>query len=145
MNLSGSARTSVSPEVAFGRLLDVDVLRQCIPGCQSLEMTSATTYHAVVKAGVGPVKGTFEGDVEVTEAVPAERCKLQIKGKSKVGFVIGTACLELTPDGEGCRIEYTSLLKISGLIASVGARLLGSSSKKLVSKFFEDLAAQVVD
>lgn len=143
MKLAGSAEVAGSPEQIFDKLLEPAVLTRCIPGCESMEETAPAVYDTVVKAGVGAVKGSFRGQVTVSDVARPHSYRLSIEGKSTVGFVRGGANIRLEPTTTGARIHYDGEAKISGLLASVGARLLDASAKGVAQKFFEALAREV--
>ena len=63
MQMNDSQRIPASKEAVWAALNDPEILKQCIPGCQSLDMSSPTEMTATVVFKVGPVKATFGGKV----------------------------------------------------------------------------------
>ncbi len=143
MKLSGSAELERRSEEVFDRLLDPDVLKRCIPGCQRLERVADGVYELDVKAGVGAVQGSFRGRVTLSDVQRFERYRMDVEGKSTIGHVKGGATVRLEPLGERTRIHYDGEGQISGLLASVGARLIDASARKIAREFFEKLASEV--
>lgn len=143
MRVRGSATAPGDREHVFDRLLDPDVLARCIPGCESLEKQSEDKYVVTVTAGVGAVKGTFKGDVEISKIERPECYTMTIGGKSPVGHARGQIGLVLEVDEDGAtRIEYDGEIKVSGMIAAVGQRLLGAAARKLTGEFFTNLQTE---
>lgn len=141
LKLEGQAEVAAPPDQVFERLLDPEVLRECIPGCRSLEEVGEHEYDVVVQAGVGPVKGTFRGRVRLFDLVPPERYDMQVTGQSTVGHVDGAARIRLEPTLQGgTRIAYAGEAKVAGLLAQVGSRLLELAAAKVAEQFFERLA-----
>lgn len=140
LNLEGKATLPGAPEMVFDRLLDPAVLKRCITGCESLEPTGPGAYLAVVKFGVGAIKGTFRATLTVSEVNRPSSCRIAIEGKSPVGYVQGGAVVTLVADGAGTALTYAGEGKISGMLAAVGQRLIGAASQKCADEFFERFA-----
>jgi carbon monoxide dehydrogenase subunit G len=143
LKLSGTAELPGAPEEVFDRLLDPAVLASCISGCQRLERVGDNAYELEVKTGVGAVQGSFRGRVTLSDVRRFEGYRMDIEGKSSIGHVKGQADVRLSRKGSGTRIDYDAEGKISGLLASVGARLIDASARKVAQQFFERLAKAV--
>src|SRR6185312_7229377 len=70
MQMNESQRISASKQRVWDALNNPDVLRRCIPGCQSLEMSASNEMTATVVTKVGPVKATFGGKVTLSDFDP---------------------------------------------------------------------------
>ncbi len=152
MKLEGEAAIAAPVAQAFARLLDPAVLAACIPGCTEMVREGTSTYTVTVKTGVGPVQGTFAGRVELSEIEPPRRYRMTISGKSLVGHVRGDAEITLVavaPVAAAAKpttiIRYQADLRVAGLIASVGGRLIEAAAKKVVSEFFARLAERAAE
>ncbi len=143
MKITGSADLAPAPEDVFPRLLDPAVLIRCIPGCEKMELVSEGVYSTLVRAGVGPVKGEFVGEVTLSDVVDRESYRMAVAGKSAVGHANGAATIKLEATESGTRIHYAGDAQVAGLIASVGSRLLQSVANKIARDFFKSLAVEV--
>lgn len=143
MKLSGTAELAGAPEEVFDRLLDPAVLKNCIPGCQRLEPVGDGVYEFEVKAGVGGVQGSFRGRVTLSDVRRFQGYRLDVEGQSPVGYVKGGANVRLAAIETGTRIHYDGEGALSGLLASVGARLIDAAAKTVARQFFEKLAREV--
>ena len=125
-------------ERVWAALNDPDVLRQCIPGCQSLEKVDDTHLDAVASLKVGPVKATFNGHVELVDLNPPESYAIAGEGKGGVaGFAKGRADVKLIEEGpETTRLLYDAKAEVGGKLAQLGSRLIDSTAKKLAGEFF---------
>ena len=138
MEMSGEERIAASREVVWAALNDPDVLRQCIPGCQSLEMTSDNEMAASVKLRIGPVSATFKGSVTLENINAPESYTITGEGKGGIaGFAKGGADVALREDGAETVLTYDVKAQVGGKLAQLGSRLIDSTSKKLASQFFE--------
>ncbi len=143
MELSEEIRIGVSKQVLFDALNDPDVLKNCIPGCETLTQTSPTEMDATVALKVGPVKARFNGSVTLDTTNGPDAMSLTGEGKGgAAGFAKGGADVELTEDGDGTILRYTAKAQIGGKIAQLGSRLIQSTAKKLSAKFFDNLAKE---
>ena len=70
MTMTGEATLPAPRPKVWALLNDQDVLKDCIPGCQSLERAGDTGFAAVAKVKIGPVSATFKGKVELSDIVP---------------------------------------------------------------------------
>ena len=143
MKLAGQAELKGTPEEVFDRLLDPVLLKACIQGCQRLERVAEGLYELEVKAGVGAVQGSFKGRVTLSDVRRFQGYRMDVEGKSPVGYLKGGASVRLEGMDGGTRIHYDGEAQLSGLLASVGARLIDAAAKKVAQQFFERLASEV--
>ena len=127
----------------YSALTNPEVLRRCIPGCESLEKTAEDTYSATLKAGVGSIKGTFKGEVRLEDMRPPEHYRIVVEGKGAIGFAKGSADFDLEEKDGVTVIKYSGELQIGGTIAGVGQRMIQGAAKMMASRFFAALEAEV--
>ncbi|MDE0046505.1 MAG: carbon monoxide dehydrogenase subunit G [bacterium] len=140
MNLSGEYRINAQRDVVWQALNDPAVLRQAIPGCETVEQESSTAFTARVKAKIGPVSAVFTGRVELKDLDPPGGCVLSAEGKGgAAGFASGDARITLLEDGQGTLLRYEAEGKVGGKLAQVGARLVEASATKIANTFFSRL------
>ena len=138
MDMTGSQRIEASREAVYAALNDVEVLRQCIPGCDSIEKTSDTEMNAKVTLRVGPVKATFAGKVTLSDLDPPNGYTISGEGSGGMaGFAKGSAKVVLEADGDATILHYTVNADIGGKLAQLGSRLIDGTAKKLAGEFFE--------
>lgn len=144
MKLEGSYTIAAPLDAVWSKLMDPAVLQRAIPGCQSLEEKAPHQYRAVLKAGVGPVKGTFHGDITLTDIVPEKSYTLTSNSKSTAGFVEGVGRVELEGNGDATTIvRFTGEAKVGGMLASVGGRLVEAAAQKNIRDTFDNLAREL--
>jgi carbon monoxide dehydrogenase subunit G len=145
MQMNDSQRVPASREQVWAALNNPDVLRQCIPGCQSLEMSSPTDMTATVVIKVGPVKATFGGKVTLSDIDPPNGYRISGEGSGGVaGFAKGGAVVRLEQVGEReTLLHYEVNSQIGGKLAQLGARLIDSTAKKLAGEFFTRFGAVI--
>lgn len=137
MELTGERTIQAPRETVFAALNDPDILRQSIPGCESLEKTSDQSFDAVVTLKVGPVKAKFKGSVTLDDLNPPESYSLVGEGKGgAAGFASGKADVRLQEDGAGTLLTYKVQANLGGKIAQLGSRLVQGTANKLSGEFF---------
>ena len=138
MQMSDSQRIAASKEKVWAALNDPAVLKQCIPGCQSLEMSSPTEMNATVVIRIGPVKATFGGKVTLSDLDPPNSYRITGEGTGGVaGFAKGGATVKLTSESPDVTVlQYDVDAQIGGKLAQLGGRLIDSTAKKLAGEFF---------
>jgi len=141
LNMSGEYMLPLARAEVWKALNDPAILKQCIPGCESLEMVSDTEFTAVAKLEVGPVKARFKGRVKLEDLMPPESYKIVGEGEGGVaGFAKGNAAVTLADMPEGTKLTYTAEANVGGKIAQLGQRLLAGTAKKTADKFFSNFA-----
>lgn len=137
MEMKGEETIAAPRQKVWEALNNPDILRECIPGCQSLDMTSPTDMSAVVKVKIGPVSASFKGDVMLQNIVAPESYTIAGEGKGGIaGFGKGGADVTLTDLGDSTLLAYEVKAQVGGKIAQLGSRLIDSSAKKLAGQFF---------
>jgi hypothetical protein len=144
MDMSGERRIAASRATVWAALNDPEILRQCIPGCETLEMQSPTEMTARVKLQIGPVRATFNGKVRLLDLDPPKSYRITGEGSGGVaGYAKGGANVALSDDGGGTLMRYDVKADVGGKLAQLGGRLIDSTSKKLADEFFEKFTTLV--
>jgi uncharacterized protein len=145
MDMSGSQRIEASRDRVWQGLNDPDVLKQCIPGCESIELTSPTEMKARAVLKIGPVKATFTGKVTLSDLDPPHGYTITGEGQGGVaGFAKGGATVRLETVGEDATIlHYDAKAEVGGKIAQLGARLIDGTAKKLAGDFFDKFSQTI--
>lgn len=144
MKIEATYEIKASRERVYAALIDPEVLRHAIPGCESLEKIGDNLYTAKMKAGIGAIKGTFTGDVRLEDIRPPEHYRIVVQGKGAMGFAKGSADFDLEDKEGGTLIRYSGEMQIGGSIAGVGQRMIQGAAKMMASQFFAKLEAAVV-
>jgi carbon monoxide dehydrogenase subunit G len=144
MIMSGEQQLLAPRETVWAKLNDPDVLKVCIPGCESLELLSPNEFQAVATNKIGPVKARFKGKVRLTDLDPPNGYKISGEGDGGIaGFAKGGATVTLTDKDGGTLLTYNVEAHIGGKLAQLGQRLINGAAKKLADEFFSKFAAAV--
>lgn len=132
----------VPQQVAWEALNDTELLRQCIPGCESIEPDGDNAYGVALTAAVGPVKARFKGRMALEDLQAPDSYTIRFDGQGgAAGFGKGTARVTLAPDGDGTLLSYVVDAQVGGKIAQVGSRLVDAAARKMADAFFTRLNA----
>ncbi len=138
MKLTGEQKIKAPREIVFAALNDPEILKESIPGCQTLTKHSDKEFEAEVGLKVGPVKATFNGAVKLSKLKPPESYTITGEGKGgTAGHAKGGAAVKLTEDGEHTILAYDVDAQVGGKLAQLGSRLIDSTAKKLSGQFFK--------
>lgn len=144
LEMSGEYELPVEREIVWKALNDEEVLKKCIPGCESLEKLSDTEFQATVKLSIGPVSARFKGKVTLEDLDPPNGYKIVGEGQGGVaGFAKGNAAVALTPSDAGTKLVYNAQAQTGGKIAQLGQRLIAGSAKKTADRFFANFVAEL--
>jgi uncharacterized protein len=137
MDMTGEERIAASRATVWAALNDVEVLKQCIPGCETLEKQSDTEMTAKVKLQIGPVSARFSGKVTLSEIDPPNGYRIAGEGSGgTAGHAKGSALVRLVEDGDGTILRYEARADVGGKLAQLGGRLIDATAKKLAGEFF---------
>jgi len=142
MEMTGEFRIPAPRQRVWEGLNDPEILKQCIPGCQSLEKVSDTEFNGRVIASVGPVRATFGGKVTLSDLDPPQSYTISGEGSGGVaGFAKGGAKVNLADEGNATLLTYAAQAQIGGRLAQVGSRLVDGVARKMANDFFGQFAA----
>lgn len=143
MKIEGAHEIRASRANVFEALVDPEVLKRCIPGCERLEKTSDNTYSATLKTGVGSIKGVFTGTVKLEDVRTPSHYRIVVEGRGQPGFVKGSGDLDLEESGGLTAIKYAGEVHVGGTIAGVGQRMIQGAGKMMASQFFTAIEAEI--
>ena len=137
MEMTGERRIPAPRQRVWERLNDPETLKQCIPGCETIEKVSDTEFTARLKAKVGPVSATFNGKVTLSDLDPPAGYTISGEGTGGVaGFAKGGAKVTLEEDGAETVLRYGAQGQVGGKLAQIGSRLIDATARKLAEDFF---------
>ena len=137
MEMKGEYRIPASREEVWAALNDAKVLAATIPGAESVEKTSDTSFAAVAKTKVGPVSARFKGNVTLSNIDAPNGYTLTGEGNGgAAGFAKGSADVKLTDDNGVTVLTYNVNAQIGGKLAQIGQRFIDSTASKLADEFF---------
>jgi len=137
MKIAGNATLAAPPERVWDAFHDPESLARCLPGCNTLTEIGPHQYAMSITAGVAAIKGTYDGQVHLTEQEHPQAFTLKAKGSGAPGTVDADVKVRLVPDGNGgTNLSYEAEAAVGGAIGGVGQRMLAGVSKKMAGQFF---------
>ena len=136
MKLSGSYELNVKKEVVWKALNNPDILKQCIPGCESFNKESDTSFSTSATNQIGPMNATFSASVTLSNIQENQSYTLSGEGQSSVGFANGSANIKLKEENGKTTLSYEVNINVGGKIAQLGSRLINGVAKKMSDYFF---------
>ena len=136
MKLTGSYKMNVKKEIVWKALNDSNILKQCIPGCESFDKESENVFNAIATNQIGPMNATFSGRVTLSNIQENQSYTLSGEGQSSVGFVNGSADVKLIEENGITTLTYEVDVNVGGKIAQLGSRLIDGVAKKMSDYFF---------
>ena len=144
LTFSGAPEISAPAPVVWQRLRDPNFVASSGPGVESVEAIDPTHFKVVSGLGVGAVKVKFKLDVELFDIVEGESLKMRARGKAPGSNVDVVSDVRLENAGDGrTRLHWAATSEVSGTVASVGARLLEGTARRLTEQFWTDFARRV--
>jgi len=135
--MTGEQLIHASQADTWAALNDPEMLKACVPGCESIERNSDTEYVVQMTARVGPVSAKFKGKLNLSNMNPPHSYSIAFEGQGGVaGFAKGGADVSLTPEGHATRLGYKVKANVGGKLAQIGSRLVDAAANKVANDFF---------
>ncbi len=139
MQISGTHKLPMSRDQVWQLLNDPEVLARVTPGVKELEPDGPDRFKAKLELAVGPVRGSFEGHVEVRDKQASSELTLYVEGQGRAGDIVAKGRIKLTEDDGETLVNYEGDAQITGTLAAVGSRLFSGIAKRLATLFFQKL------
>ncbi len=139
MEVRGSHTVAIARERVWQLLTDHEVLARVTPGVTHMEPHGDGRFHATLRLGIGPLRGTFEGFLELRDLVEPETMTLDIEGAGGPGEVTARGHIRLEESDAGTTVHYQGASQLQGRLSRIGARLLTGVAKRLAAEFFKRL------
>lgn len=143
MKVEGAYSFKAGRDKVWAALLSPDVLSSCIPGCQEFRPAGEDTYDLVLKVGVAAISGTYTGRVTLADKKYPDSYRMLVEGKGSGGTIKGEGLLSFAESDGQTEIKVDGDAQVTGVVARVGQRLLGSTAKMLMNQFFGCLKGKV--
>ncbi len=146
MELTETHTLPVPQARAWEALNDTEILKACIPGCDSIEADGDNAYNVGMTAAVGPVKARFKGRMELKDIDAPHTYTIVFEGQDgAVGFSKGSAKVNFEPgDGvDSTTLTYSANAQVGGKLAQIGSRLVDGAACKIAAEFFKRFSAQL--
>ena len=145
MELTNTRIVPAPPSAVWAALNDPAILKECLPGCESLERAGDNAFQAVMAARVGPVSARFTGRVTMSDIDPPNAYTLHFEGQGgAAGFARGEARITLAPDGDQqTSLHYAAKAQVGGKLAQIGSRLVDGAAAKMTDDFFTRFVERV--
>ncbi|MGF6264327.1 carbon monoxide dehydrogenase subunit G [Paraburkholderia youngii] len=145
MELSETHTLPVAQQQTWDALNDTEILRACIPGCESIDPDGENAYLVTLSAAVGPVKARFKGRMQLTDIDAPNAYTIVFEGQGgAAGFAKGNTQVTLEADGDAAtKLSYTANAQVGGKLAQIGSRLVDGAARKIAGEFFKRLSAQL--
>jgi len=140
MKVNGKHLLNADAATLWTMLQDPDVLSSITPGVSRIELIGEDQFRAVSEIGIGPVRGTFEGEMSIVDKIGTESMTLKLSQKSKMGNAEAAVVMNLVPiDTNQTEVVYEGSAKVSGRLATMGQRILGGVVSTLSKQVFKEL------
>ncbi|MDP9230471.1 MAG: carbon monoxide dehydrogenase subunit G [Bacteroidota bacterium] len=144
MQLTGKHIINAGLPGVWDMLMDTDTLAKVVPGISRLEKTGASTFKSILEIKIGPVSGSFTGNLQMSEIKEQEGFTLKVQQNSKIGNANAAIKIDLLPvEDNKTEVSFNGDVKLSGLLATMGQRVIGSVSNTISKQFFSNLEKEL--
>ena len=144
MEMKGEQLVPASQQATWDALNDPQVLKACVPGCESIEPVGENAYQVLMVARVGPVSAKFKGKLTLSDIRAPQSYSIAFEGQGgAAGFAKGGAQVRLTPEASNTKLAYDVQASVGGKLAQIGSRLVDAAAKKIAGDFFRNFNEKV--
>ncbi len=144
MQLNGTHLLQAAPQRIWQMLMDTDTLAKIVPGITRLEKTGDNNYKSILEVKIGPVSGSFTGNLQLEDMIEPTGFTLKVQQNSKMGNADAAIKINMTGVNENqTELSFDGDVKISGLLARMGQRVLGGVANTLTKQFFNNLEKEI--
>lgn len=138
MHFEGKQSINTPIATAWAYITDPDKVAACVPGFVSMEKLGPDHFKPKVGVGIGAVKATFTLDVTLEDLRPPDHAGARAHGVAVGSAVDIAGAMDLAAESATVTtMSWAADVTVSGMIASVGARLLEGTANKLTARFFD--------
>jgi carbon monoxide dehydrogenase subunit G len=144
MQLAGKQVLNASPSKLWDILMNAETLAKIVPGVSSLEKTGENSYKSTLAVKLGPVSGSFNGNLQMEDIQQPKTFVLKVQQNSKIGNANAGIQIDLLPvEEDKTELSFNGDVKLSGLLAGLGQRVLGGVAGTLTKQFFENIEKEL--
>jgi uncharacterized protein len=144
MEMSAEQLIPASQQQTWEALNDPAMLKQCVPGCESIDLIAENQYQVLMVARVGPVSAKFKGKLTLSDIQPPNSYSISFEGQGgPAGFAKGGAHVRLSPEGGATKLAYDVKANVGGKLAQIGSRLVDAAARKVADDFFRNFNQKV--
>lgn len=144
MQLSGKNIVNAKPENVWALLMDPEALARIVPGISRLEKNGENKFKSILEIKLGPVNGAFTGEFQLEDIIPNKGFTLKVLQNSKIGNANASIKIDLLkPEPTRTTISFNGEVKMTGLLAGMGQRIMGGVSNTLTKQFFTNLEREL--
>lgn len=144
MQLAGTHIVHATPSKVWNMLMDIETLAKLVPGVSHLEKTGDNNFKSTFEIKLGPVSSSFTGNLQLEDIQEQKGFTLKIQQNSKIGNANAAIKIDMLPaENNQTEVSFNGDVKLSGLLASMGQRVIGSVSNTLAKQFFTNLEKEI--
>ena len=144
MNLTGNYTVNAPAKIIWDLLMDPDTLARITPAITSLERIDEDNFKAIADVKIGPVGGSFSGNLNLSEKVEPESFKLSIQQNSKIGNANAVVNMKMKALSDSqTEVSFNGDVKLTGVLNTMGGRVITPVANMLSKQFFEALELEV--
>jgi carbon monoxide dehydrogenase subunit G len=145
MEMTGEQLIAAPQKAVWDALNNPEMLKTCVPGCESIDPIGDNEFQVLMVARVGPVSAKFKGKLTLSDIKPPNSYSLAFEGQGgPAGFAKGSANVRLeSVEADKTRLGYDVKASVGGKLAQIGSRLVDAAAKKVADDFFRTFKAKV--
>ena len=144
LQYTGEEKIPASLDSVWAFVTDPQKVGHCFPDVVDVTVQDATHFEAIVKVGVGPVRGKFKMKVELVPTDSKRRIDMKMSGGGFGSAVDLTSGADIVDGGDGTTLlKWSGEAEARGPVAAVGGRVLDAQAEKLIAQAFGNVRQQL--
>ncbi|GCE25734.1 carbon monoxide dehydrogenase [Dictyobacter alpinus] len=142
MDIVGNQKIKASQQRVFQAILNPEILRQCLPGCQAAEYVDSPDGRQI-KILISPnfpgLKGPYTILIHPVEVITPSHVVLQTAPSNALGSIKAMCTIDLAEEGAVTNVAYNTHATLEGKIASTPEFIIKTAVKGALDHFFKNL------
>ena len=139
MEMSGSREVPADVETTWRALNDPEVLKACIPGCDSIQYLDSSHIQANLALPFPGLKGPYSVVVNIASQQAPRYLELQLQRSGRGGSVNAVSQINLSDEANGTTLSYNANAELSGAAALANNPIGEGAAKNMLGAFFKNL------
>ncbi len=139
MKLNGTHKFKASSTQVFNAILNPDVLKSCIPNCNSIEFLDTNRLKLNITTPLPGLKGPYGIVVNIPRQQAPNYLELQVQRKGTGGSINAISQIKLQDEADGALLSYDAQADLEGPIAIANNPVGQGITKNTLNSFFKNL------
>lgn len=141
LSYDGKETINTNVDTVWDFINDPEKVANCLPDVQKIDVHDESKFDAVVKVGIGPVRGKFKFKVELKPERENNKMIVKLRGGGLGSVIDLEASGDILEQEDATTVlDWNGEAVVRGPAATVGGRVLDNKAKELIEHVFSEIS-----